>query len=142
MRLKIAKALPVEDKLLEWHGQASVTMRGRPGAVSARSHDARGGDADVEWAASAATAYQQNHGQYTPVKDGDITWTGDPQQYANWYSGGKPFLNSDGTLVSNATDQQKYAYNQWLKDPAVAQSTYKIFQATNQGFLNGSTGGT
>ena len=95
-----------------------------------------------EWTASAATAYQQNHGQYTPVKDGDITWTGDPQQYANWYSGGKPFLNPDGTLVANSTDQQKYAYNQWLKDPAVAQSTYKIFQATNQGFLNGSTGGT
>jgi len=73
------------------------------------------------WQDCASQSYSENHS------------LGHPSQYADMYSGGKPFLNDDGKLVSNPTQGQKEAYNAWLKDPAVAN-------ALNQNFLNQNVG--
>jgi hypothetical protein len=75
------------------------------------------------------------HQQY--VKNHNL---GKPQQYADTYSGGKPFLTEDGHLVPNATAGQKQAYNEWLKDPAVANALDKSFLNRNDARIGATVG--
>ncbi|CAG7655081.1 conserved hypothetical protein [Actinacidiphila bryophytorum] len=81
-----------------------------------------------DWSEAAHQSYMKNHN------------LGNPQQYAQIYSGGKPFLTDDGHLVENATAGQKEAYNQWLKDPAVANALDKAFLNRDLGRLGSMTG--
>jgi hypothetical protein len=81
-----------------------------------------------DWAEAAHQSYMKDHG------------LGNPQQYADIYSGGKPFLSADGHLVDNATPGQQQAYNQWLKDPAVANALDKNFLNRDLGRLGSMTG--
>lgn len=82
-----------------------------------------------EWTQAAKEAYKENP---------DL---GNPQQYAQTYCGGKPFLTSDGTLVDNPSTQQRQAYNAWLQDPKLAQAADPNFQRLDMGRLDGMTGG-
>jgi hypothetical protein len=82
-----------------------------------------------EWTQAASIAY---------TKDPSL---GDPQHYAQEYSDGKPFLTPQGTLVEDATAQQRQAYNAWLTDPKVARAADPNFQRLDTGRLDGSTGG-
>ena len=65
---------------------------------------------------------------------------GDPGQYAAMYANGKPFLTADGHLVDNATAGQQQAYNEWLKDPAVARALNDYFMQRDHGRLTSQTG--
>jgi hypothetical protein len=80
-----------------------------------------------EWQKAVAETYQQHPG------------LGDPQKYAAEH-GAQPFLNPDGTLVDNASSQQKQAYNAWLQDMAVAQASDQRFLELDNGRLDGVTG--
>jgi hypothetical protein len=82
-----------------------------------------------EWTQAASIAY---------TKDPSL---GDPQHYAQEFSDGKPFLTPQGTLVEDATAQQRQAYNAWLTDPKVARAADPNFQRLDTGRLDGSTGG-
>jgi hypothetical protein len=80
-----------------------------------------------EWQQAVAETYQQDNG------------LGNPQQYAQTYNA-KPFLTTDGYLVSNPSSQQSQAYNAWLQDQAVAQQSNQRFLNLDQGRLDGMTG--
>ncbi|OIV38024.1 hypothetical protein BIV57_07875 [Mangrovactinospora gilvigrisea] len=82
-----------------------------------------------DWTLAASIAYSKNH---------DL---GHPQQYAEMYSDGKPFLNSGGQLVDNASPQQQAAYNAWLKDQDVAQATDGRFLDLDHGRISGRVDG-
>jgi hypothetical protein len=81
-----------------------------------------------DWSEAAHQSYMKNHS------------LGNPQQYAQIYSGGTPFLSDDGHLVDNATPGQQKAYNEWLKDPAVANALDKAFLNRDLGRLGSMTG--
>ncbi|WUH94655.1 hypothetical protein OG900_33895 [Streptomyces sp. NBC_00433] len=81
-----------------------------------------------DWSEAAHQSYMKDHS------------LGNPQQYAEIYSGGKPFLSADGHLVDDATAAQKQAYNAWLKDPAVANALDKAFLNRDLGRLGSMTG--
>ena len=80
------------------------------------------------WTEAAHQSYDKNHG------------LGNPGQYADMYAGGKPFLTADGHLVDNATAGQQQAYNEWLKDPAVARALNDYFMQRDHGRLTSQTG--
>jgi hypothetical protein len=65
---------------------------------------------------------------------------GNPEQYSEMYSNGKPFLTDDGQLVPDATASQKQAYNEWLKDPAVAKALDQKFLERDHGRSTSATG--
>ncbi len=81
-----------------------------------------------DWTQLAHQQYMENHN------------VGNPQQYADMYTGGQPFLTDDGMLVDNATTAQKQAYNAWLKDPAVANALDKAFLNRNGARIGSLTG--
>ncbi|MEW1859280.1 hypothetical protein AB0399_02665 [Streptomyces sp. NPDC088194] len=81
-----------------------------------------------DWKEGAHQQYMKNHN------------LGDPQQYADIYTGGKPFLDDDGHLIANATPAQKQAYNEWLKDPAVGNSLDRNFLNRNGSRTDALTG--
>lgn len=80
------------------------------------------------WTEAAHQSYMENHS------------LGNPQQYAQMYSGGQPFLTNDGELVANATAGQKQAYNEWLKDPAVSKTLWNKFIERDHGRSTSMTG--
>ncbi|WP_328319806.1 hypothetical protein [Streptomyces sp. NBC_00388] len=73
------------------------------------------------WQKTAGNHYI-SYGGFKPhtTRDG-VVWHGDPKDYAKQYDC-PYFLDSYGDLKSPATAQQRMAYNEWLKDPAVAQA--------------------
>ncbi|WP_329371503.1 hypothetical protein OG896_33985 [Streptomyces sp. NBC_00669] len=81
-----------------------------------------------EWMEAASHAYVDNP---------DV---GNPKQYAQTYSGGKPFLTSSGQLVPNANAGQKQAYNEWLKDPTTSKAMYSMFLQRDHGRVAAITG--
>ncbi|SEG73079.1 hypothetical protein SAMN05216223_10969 [Actinacidiphila yanglinensis] len=80
------------------------------------------------WNEGASQQYAKNH------------TLGDPQRYADMYTGGKPFLTDDGHLIAHATAAQKQAYNEWLKDPAVGNALDKDFLNRNGSRADALTG--
>ena len=81
-----------------------------------------------EWQQAVSEAYMENSN------------VGNPQQYAKEFHC-PPFLDSQGSLVANATAAQRQAYNAWLKDQAVAQAANQKFLNLEQGRIDGTTGG-
>ncbi|MCX5050280.1 hypothetical protein [Streptomyces sp. NBC_00474] len=84
-----------------------------------------------EWQQAAHMAY---------VKNPEV---GNPGQYADEYCNGKKFLDSGGRLIKGASQQQKIAYNSWLKDQGLANAANPHFIDLDNGRHDGSpvTGG-
>jgi hypothetical protein len=84
-----------------------------------------------EWQQAAHLAY---------MKDPEV---GNPGKYADEYCNGKNFLDSGGRLIDGASQQQKIAYNAWLKDQGLAHAANPHFIDMNNGRHDGSpvTGG-
>lgn len=103
-----------------------------------------GDDYRGRWQHHAANAWEavlaENGGRLPSVEYGGHSWTGDPTYYEKKYNTKFTYIDSDKNVhlldpeqIGNGTNEHNYldgwqqlkAYNEWLKDPAVARMLAK-----------------
>jgi len=141
--LKIREGAKLQSKLQE-HAKALMKQYfGDPDVkgVSGVLHDA---DYRERWEQHASNAWEAaqraNKGNLPEVDYGGHTWTGDPSHYEKKYNTKFTYVGSDNKVHILSGDQlgkgskdhgyldgwqQLRAYNEWLKDPAVARMIAK-----------------